>query len=68
MRDFNDPGIDTRVKGVYPERVCYFQPYSTWGEGEGEGKADFTLPQIAFFITSIKDAVGPQNLAIFTKI
>ena len=32
------------------------------------GGADSARPQIAFFITSFRDAVGPQNLAKCPKI
>ena len=35
--------------------------------GGGEG-ADSTRPQIVVFITSVRDAVAPQNFATFPKI
>ena len=34
----------------------------------GGGGADSTRPQTAFFITSVRDAAGPQNLTTFPKI
>ena len=36
--------------------------------GGGGGKADSTRLQIVFFITSIRGAAEPQNLATFPKI
>ena len=49
------------------KKICLknLNPIPHWGGGGG---ADSTRPQIAFFVTSIRDAVGPQNLATFPKI